>query len=437
MTYHVQFPGLGLELTLNRVAFSIGGFDVYWYGIIIAAGMLLAMAYAFRHAVDFGIDGDRLVDVVFVGVVAGVICARAYYVIFAPFEYESIWQMLDIRQGGLAIYGGVIGAFVFGGLAAKWRKVPILPLFDLVGVCFLIGQGVGRWANFINQEAFGTNTTLPWGMISEGTQSYLAGVQAALAAEGVAVDPGQPVHPTFLYESLWCLAGFALLALLVKRRRFHGQLFLGYIIWYGAGRFWIEGLRTDALMVAGTLRTSQLVALVSVLAAAVLMAAGLRRAKGKPLMVPLAVADIKMADGPLAVIPGSLPACASHAEFAKATAEMNREIAALAQKDAAGSDETPPADLAETANEPEAPAAESGSEQTADAAQPGQTPADAEARADEESAAPAEAASSDGEADEAPEQPAASAADANSDPAARPDDGEPQKEDADDAGKAD
>lgn len=437
MTYNVQFPGLGLEFALDRVAFSIGGFDIYWYGIIIAAGMLLAMAFAFRKAVDFGIDGDRLVDVVFIGVVAGVICARAYYVAFAPFEYESIWQMLDIRQGGLAIYGGVIGAFVFGGLAAKWRKVPILPLFDLVGICFLIGQGIGRWANFVNQEAFGTNTDLPWGMISEGTQSYLAGVQAALAAEGVAVDPSQPVHPTFLYESLWCLAGFALLALLVKRRRFHGQLFLGYIIWYGAGRFWIEGLRTDALMVAGTLRTSQLVALVSVLAAAVLMAAGLRRAKGKPLMVPLAVADIKMADGPLAVIPNSLPAGASHAEFVKATAEMNREIAALAQKDAAGSDETPPADLAETASEPEAPAAESGSKQTADAAQPDQAPADVEARIDEESAAPAEAASSDGEADEEPEPPAAPAADANDGPAARPDGGEPQKEDADDAGKAD
>ena len=122
------------------------------------------MLYAFRYAPDFGIDGDRLVDVVFIGVVMGVICARAYYVIFAPFDYTSFWQMIDIRQGGLAIYGGVIGAFVFGGLAAKWRKVPILPLFDLVGICFLIGQGVGRWANFINQEAFGTNTTLPWGM---------------------------------------------------------------------------------------------------------------------------------------------------------------------------------------------------------------------------------------------------------------------------------
>lgn len=333
MTYHVQFPGLGLELTLNRVAFSIGNFDVYWYGIIIAAGMLLAMLFAFRYAVDFGIDADRLVDVVLIGTVAAIICARAYYVIFAPFQYDSIWEMIDIREGGLAIYGGVLGAFLFGGLAAKWRKVPILPLFDLVGICFLIGQGVGRWANFINQEAFGTNTTLPWGMYSEGTERYLASVQSTLAAEGVTVDPSMPVHPTFLYESLWCLAGFVILALLMKHRRFHGQLFLSYVIWYGIGRYWIEGLRTDSLMITDTLRTSQLVALLSVAAAVILMVAGLIRARGKQLMVPLAVADIKMDDGPIAVIPTRLPASASHREFVSATAEMNKKIAELAEKD--------------------------------------------------------------------------------------------------------
>lgn len=328
MTYHVEFPGLGLELTLNRVAFSIGGFDVYWYGIIIAVGMLLAMAFAFHKAVDFGIDSDRLVDVVFIGVVMGVICARIYYIIFAPFPYESIWQMLDIRQGGLAIYGGIIGAFVFGGLAAKWRKIPVLPLFDLVGICFLIGQGIGRWANFINQEAFGCNTTLPWGMISEGTRNYLASVQDTLAAEGVTVDPNLPVHPTFLYESLWCLAGFVVLALLIRRRRFNGQLFLGYVIWYGIGRFWIEGLRTDALMVTGTLRTSQLVALVSVLVALILMVIGLRRARGHQLMVTLAVSDLRRQKAAGASFtPDKLPASASHAEFVKATAAMNQRLA--------------------------------------------------------------------------------------------------------------
>ena len=162
MSFDVQFPGLGLEFTINRVALSIGGFNIYWYGVIIAAGMVLAMLFAFRNADDFGINSDRLIDVILVGAVMAIVCARIYYIVFAPFKYESIWQMIDIRQGGIAIYGAVIGAFVFGGLMAKIRRIPILPLFDLVGICFLIGQGVGRWGNFVNQEAFGSNTTLPW-----------------------------------------------------------------------------------------------------------------------------------------------------------------------------------------------------------------------------------------------------------------------------------
>ena len=178
MSFDVQFPGLGLEFTINRVALSIGGFNIYWYGVIIAAGMVLAMLFAFRNADDFGINSDRLIDVILVGAVMAIVCARIYYIVFAPFKYESIWQMIDIRQGGIAIYGAVIGAFVFGGLMAKIRRIPILPLFDLVGICFLIGQGVGRWGNFVNQEAFGSNTTLPWGMYSEGTYNYLLSVQA-------------------------------------------------------------------------------------------------------------------------------------------------------------------------------------------------------------------------------------------------------------------
>lgn len=330
MEYHVQFPGLGLELTVDRVAVSIGGFNIYWYGVIIAAGMLLAMLYAFHYADDFGINSDRLIDVVLVGAVMAIVCARIYYVAFAPFEYDSLWDMIDIRQGGIAIYGAVIGAFVFGGLMAKIRKIPILPLFDLVGVCFLIGQGVGRWGNFVNQEAFGCNTTLPWGMYSEGTYAYLSGVQSTLAAQGVTVDPAMPVHPTFLYESLWCLTGFVMLALLLKKRRFNGELFLLYIIWYGLGRFWIEGLRTDALMLTANLRTSQLVALISVAVAAVLLVYGLQKSKGDTLMVPLQVADLKKqaAAGNRFVV-DELPAGASHKEFAAATAEMNRRLAEL------------------------------------------------------------------------------------------------------------
>ena len=142
---------------------------------------------------------------------------------------------------------------------------PALPLFDLVSLGFLIGQGIGRWGNFVNQEAFGTNTTLPWGMYSEGTEAYLKSVQVTLPA-GVTVDPAAPVHPTFLYESIWCLVGFAVLASLYKKRRFNGQIFLGYIIWYGLGRAWIEGLRTDSLLIGNTgLRASQLVAIGSVI----------------------------------------------------------------------------------------------------------------------------------------------------------------------------
>ena len=152
MVYHVQFPGLGLEFTINRVALSIGGFNIYWYGVIIAVGMLLALLYAFRHAVDFGIDSDRLVDVVAIGTVMAIVCARIYYVAMAPFEYNSVWEMIDIRLGGIAIYGAVIGAFVFGGLAAKWRKIPLLPLFDLVAIGFLIGQGIGRWGNLSTRK---------------------------------------------------------------------------------------------------------------------------------------------------------------------------------------------------------------------------------------------------------------------------------------------
>ena len=261
MSFDVQFPGLGLEFTINRVALSIGGFNIYWYGVIIAAGMVLAMLFAFRNADDFGINSDRLIDVILVGAVMAIVCARIYYIVFAPFKYESIWQMIDIRQGGIAIYGAVIGAFVFGGLMAKIRRIPILPLFDLVGICFLIGQGVGRWGNFVNQEAFGSNTTLPWGMYSEGTYNYLLSVQATLAAEGVTVDPTQPVHPTFLYESMWNLVLLCLLLLYWKHKKFEGEIAILYFGGYGLGRCMIEGLRTDQLLLPHTnLAVSQILA---------------------------------------------------------------------------------------------------------------------------------------------------------------------------------
>ena len=290
MTNLVTFPGLGLSFEISRVAFTIGGVNIYWYGVVIAVGLVLAMIFAMRHCTEFGIDGDSMVDVLVVGVVLGILSARAYYVAMAPFKYQSIREILSLRDGGLAIYGGIIGAVVFGGLACKWRKVPVLPMFDLTGMGFLIGQCLGRWGNFFNQEAFGCNTTLPWGMYSAATEAYLRGSTVTVPA-GVTIDPTMPVHPTFLYESIWCLVGFVALRFYMKKRRFNGDIALLYAIWYGLGRFWIEGLRTDSLLLVPSmgLRASQLVAAIAVVGGIIAEVILRRKYKDQTLMVHLAI----------------------------------------------------------------------------------------------------------------------------------------------------
>lgn len=286
--YHVQFPGLGLECTVNRVAFTIGTMEIYWYGICIAIGLLLGVVYVLRNARRFGVNDDRFIDVIFLCTICSIVCARAFYVIFAPFEYTSIWEIISIRDGGVAIYGAVIGAFLSGLLFCRLRKIPTLPAFDLAAMGFLIGQAVGRWGNFFNQEAFGTNTTLPWGMYSEGTQYYLSGMQSTLAQSGVMVDPFAPVHPTFLYESLWCLLGFILLACYAKHRRFNGEISLMYLVWYGAERAVVEGLRTDSLNLVGNVRVSQMIAIVTAVLGVVLLMMLRKKYKDTPLMVSYA-----------------------------------------------------------------------------------------------------------------------------------------------------
>ena len=290
MTNLVQFPGLGLSFEINRVALSIGGFNIYWYGVCIAFGICLALVFAFRHSIEFGVDPDSMVDVILIGIVLGIVSARAYYVAMAPFKYESIWEMIAIRDGGLAIYGGIIGAFLFGGLSCKRRGVPVLPMFDLTAMGFLLGQGCGRWGNFFNQEAFGCNTTLPWGMFSEATEDYLMG-STVTVPKGVTIDPAMPVHPTFLYESIWCFVGLALLAAYIRKRKFNGDIALRYLVWYGAGRFWIEALRTDSLLLVPSLglRASQLVAAAAVVGGVALEIFLTRKYKSKPLMVTLAL----------------------------------------------------------------------------------------------------------------------------------------------------
>ncbi|MBS4785689.1 MAG: prolipoprotein diacylglyceryl transferase [Clostridiales bacterium] len=280
MTTTVSFPGLGLEFELDRVAFSIGGFSVYWYGLLIGIGFLLAGAYAVANSRKVGVDGDRLIDVILTGLVCGIIGARLYYVAFSWEMFrDNPMNVFNIRMGGLAIYGGIIAGVLGGAVMARIRRVNIFPALDLAAAGFLIGQGIGRWGNFINVEAFGSNTTSIFGMTGPKIVGYLTQVKQSGAAWAQSIDPNLPVHPTFLYESVWCLTGFLIIALfLMRRRKFDGQVFLFYCIWYGAGRFFIEGLRTDSLML-GPVRVSQAFAALCVLTAGVLMAVILRKKK--------------------------------------------------------------------------------------------------------------------------------------------------------------
>lgn len=264
--YHVQFPKLGIELIVDRVAFNLLGLDVYWYGVLIGLGAFIAIGISYRLAEKRGINTDKYTDVLMFGAIGAIVCARAYYVAFAPHKYDSFIDMINIRDGGLAIYGGVIGALVVAVIVCRWRGLDPFEVCDIVCTCFLFGQSVGRWGNFVNQEAFGTNTDNVFGMISEGTTAYLSRVQQTLASQGITVDPYAPVHPTFLYESVWCMLGFILLMLYFNRKKFRGEMVCLYGIWYGLGRFFIEGVRTDSLEIFAGLRASQLVAALTVVA---------------------------------------------------------------------------------------------------------------------------------------------------------------------------
>lgn len=283
----VSFDGLGLSFDINNVAFSIFGFNIYWYGIIIALGFALAIVYTVKRSKSFNIKTDPMLDVIIGGAVGAIICARLYYVIFKWDYYRGdIKKILDIHSGGLAIYGGIIGAFLFGWLMCKWRKVNPLDMFDLGALGFLIGQGFGRWGNFFNQEAYGTTTNLPWAMKSDAIWAELTMKSSQLSDEGMAIDLNAlGVHPTFLYESLWCFLGFAILHFVSKKhRKFSGQIALMYGVWYGIERFIVEGLRTDSLYITGThLRVSQLLSLLLVIVCAALLVIFLKKAKNAPI----------------------------------------------------------------------------------------------------------------------------------------------------------
>ena len=244
----IQFPGLGLEFNIERVAFSLFGKDIYWYGIIIGFGVLLALVYGLYEAKRVGFDTNALLDLVIYGIIFAVVGARLYYVIFNFDSYDSFWDIFKIWEGGIAIYGGLIGAITAGYIYCRKKKQSFFLALDVVSVPFLIGQAIGRWGNFVNREAFGAETTLPWRMTIYNEVGKLVSV-----------------HPTFLYESLWNVVGIILLVLYRKHKKFTGELFALYMTWYGLGRFWIEGLRTDSLML-GPIRISQLVALITAIA---------------------------------------------------------------------------------------------------------------------------------------------------------------------------
>ena len=244
----VSFEGIGIgKIFLRDYAFSVFGLKIKWYALIIVFGIILAMLFSYKIAKKFGVKKDFLFDVTMVGLVFGIIGLRLYYVVFNWEEFSSnILNIFNIRSGGLAIYGGIIFSFSSGFIYCKMKNINFLPIADIASVCLLIGQSIGRWGNFVNIEAYGTKTSLPWGMYSNKIESGEVAV-----------------HPTFLYESLWCFLGFLLFYFFIKYRKFDGQIFLNYIIWYGFGRFFIEGLRADSLwLIKNQIRVSQLLSFI-------------------------------------------------------------------------------------------------------------------------------------------------------------------------------
>ena len=264
-------PPRGLELFGSE---SKPGFTIYFYGIIIAIGFVLAGLYVLRRRDSYKLTQDNVIDIFLCAMIGGLVGARLYYVIFNFERYfgPGKWiEILKVRDGGLAIYGGIILGCITAVMYGRRKKLNLALILDAAGNAIPLGQAIGRWGNFINREAFGSETNLPWKM-------------GLTDAYGTTIF----VHPTFLYESLWNLAGFVLLHVFSKRfKRFNGQIFLLYILWYGLGRVWIEGLRTDSLTLGGTgIRVSQVLAAACIVAAVLLLVILGRKNAKKPEEIP-------------------------------------------------------------------------------------------------------------------------------------------------------
>ncbi len=280
----ISFPGLGLEMNPPRVL-ELGPLTIHFYGLVIATGLILAAIYGMKRAKQFGLTEDHILDGVLWVTPFAIACARAYYCIFSWEQYaDNPISVLYIWEGGLAIYGGVLGAIAGVLVYCRCKKISVGAVLDVVALGFLIGQAMGRWGNFFNREAFGAETQnfLRMGLYNTVTQTV------------------EYHHPTFLYESLWNAAGFLLLHFASKHRRYDGQIALGYAAWYGLGRAWIEGLRTDSLYIGSTgIRVSQLLAAAScAVAVIILVYFAMKRPSADKLFVNrVAQAEIKTEQG--------------------------------------------------------------------------------------------------------------------------------------------
>ena len=289
----IRFPGLfgDWAFTASSTAFHIGGKAIYWYGIIIALGVLAALWFCMHQKEKYGISEDNLMDGVLWGIPLAIVGARLYYVIFYLDRFRNTdgsinWgKTVAIWDGGLAIYGGVIAAVLVCLVLSKKRGFKLGALTDLIVMGLLIGQAIGRWGNFMNREAFGAETTLPWRM-------------QLTTSTGALVE----VHPTFLYESLWNVVGLLLIVFIVsKARRFDGENTWFYFLWYGIGRFWIEGLRTDSLYLfdwtigGAPIRVSQALSLVMVLVSAFMLLYNIRLHPHEPEELYVNIAAAKKA----------------------------------------------------------------------------------------------------------------------------------------------
>ena len=279
---NISFPSLGIDIDPLR-EFSIGPVSIHMYGLIIACGLMLATIYCMRRANQFGLTEDHVLDGVLCVTPFALVCARAYYCAFSWELYaDNPISVFYIWNGGIAIYGGVLGAILGMYVFCKVKKISLGATLDLVLLGFLIGQSIGRWGNFFNREAFGAETEsfLRMGLLDTftGTVTYH--------------------HPTFLYESLWNALGFVLLHFLSKKREYDGQIALGYAVWYGLGRAFIEGLRTDSLYIPGTaIRVSQALAAASCILAAAVLVYLMFKPPVKPLFASRAAENTEICEG--------------------------------------------------------------------------------------------------------------------------------------------